>query len=391
MALGMALAIFGLAACDLHPLPIDLLTGEGGHPATSTSTSSGVGQGGQGGEGGSDWGENQLPCEVRSVLESVCVSCHSSPPSAGAPMALTSRYDFLTHWQDTGQTVGERSVDRMKHGGAPMPPSSEPPPAPEALTVIEQWVSAGMPAGSCGSLPEKPLDTSCASGDYWADGDTGSAKMNPGLACRACHKVNASDKNYFFMGTVFPSFHEEDLCNSPPPPDARLEIIDVSGAVALTLTPNSVGNFQSSAVVAGVSVPYTARLVANGLTRAMSTPQMDGDCNKCHTEQGAEEAPGRLVWPGTWEPPTVLAPTMVSVEPMAGALHVVFQGTACDKILLSRNQDGGDYVVAYSVSGSTKFVHDEDASNVGSLYCYKAQCKKGVDVSDYSNELCNTP
>lgn len=44
-------------------------------------------------------------------------------------------------------------------------------------------------------------------------------------------------------------------------------------------------------------------MIANGLTRTMTTKQDDGDCNKCHTEQGihvgngADDAPGRIVWP----------------------------------------------------------------------------------------------
>lgn len=70
--------------------------------------------------------------------------------------------------------------------------------------------------------------------------------------------------------------------------------------MTLTLAPNSVGNFYSSSVTADTPIPYTARVVSNGLMRAMTTPQT-GDCNACHTEQGTTISTGaeagRIVWP----------------------------------------------------------------------------------------------
>jgi len=31
--------------------------------------------------------------------------------------------------------------------------------------------------------------------------------------------------------------------------------------------------------------------------RRMTTPQFDGDCNACHTQDGLQNAPGRIVVP----------------------------------------------------------------------------------------------
>lgn len=244
-----------------------------------------------------DPGPNELPCDVRAALEDACLSCHSSPPTSEAPLALTSRFDFLQPSSVTGESVGQRSVARMKSASAPMPPVSEPPAADWHFAILEQWVADGMPAGDCGAIPSKPSQTTCASGTFWEDGDLGDEDMNPGLPCRACHQMQAPEHAYFFSGTVFPSFHEQDLCLSPPPAEAKVEILNEDGTVVLTLVPGAAGNFTSSAVVAGVPIPYRARLVANGLTRSMTTLQTSGDCNVCHTEQGEEDAPGRLVWP----------------------------------------------------------------------------------------------
>lgn len=244
-----------------------------------------------------DVGPDELPCDVRAVLEARCASCHSSPPAAGATFSLISRFDFLKPSSVDGENLAQRSVARMKAAIDPMPPSSEPPAAVAQVSVIEQWITAGTPAGTCGALPAKPVATTCASGSSWDQGDKGSALMNPGLPCRKCHQLQIPELAYFFAGTVFPSFHEQDLCNSPPPAEARIEILDESGAIALVLLPNEAGNFTSNAVVPGLPLPYRAQLVANGLVRAMTTLQQDGDCNGCHTEQGDSDAPGRLVWP----------------------------------------------------------------------------------------------
>ncbi len=271
------------------PLTHGSTTGTGGAISSSGSTDASSSSG--------DPGPNELPCDVRAVLEVSCVACHSSPVTSDAPMPLTTRYDFLAEYDMSGQSVGARSVARMERAKAPMPPLSEPPAPSDALVTISAWVNAGMPAGTCGAIAAAPYPTTCASGVHWDSNATPTALMTPGQACRNCHKVNAQTFNYFFMGTVFPSYHEEDDCSSPPPADAKVEILDEDGNVTMTLFPNAAGNFLSNAVVPGVPLPYTARLVANGLTRAMVNPRDDGDCNLCHTEQGDEDAPGRLVWP----------------------------------------------------------------------------------------------
>jgi hypothetical protein len=352
-----------------------------------------AGGGGTSGAGGSvDLGPDELPCDVREVVEAVCSSCHSSPVAAGAPMPLLSRYDFLAPHPGSGKTVGAQSLERMKSAAAPMPPRSEPPASADQVAVFEQWVAAGMPPGACGAIPGKPAGTTCASGKTWDPNAVSTAQMNPGLACRGCHKTQASEFNYFFMGTVFPAFHENDLCMSPPPPGARVEILDAMGNVTMTLTPNAAGNFMSSAVVAGAPVPYAARLVANGLTRSMNGLQSDGDCNKCHTEQGAEGAPGRLVWPRSYdEPPPPTPPVLVKLQPMGDALHVTWTAAGCDKILLFRNEDGGAFSLVYTLGGSATEQHDDGAYSAATVYCYRAQCKAGGIASADSNELCGSP
>lgn len=279
-----------------------------GEDTDSMPGDAGVEDGGANSDAGTDAdadadpGPNELPCDVRAVIEEACASCHSSPPTSTATLTLVSRYDFLQPSSIQSETVGARSVARMNFADAPMPPESEPPAAAEQIAVLSQWVAAGMPPGECGAIPAKPAATTCASGSTWGDGDKGSKLMNPGLACRKCHLLQAPELAFYFGGTVYPSFHEADLCNSPPPADARIEILDENDKVTMTLLPNEAGNFISNAVVPGAPLPYRARLVAGGLTRSMNKLQQDGDCNGCHTEQGDDDAPGRLVWPRPYKP-----------------------------------------------------------------------------------------
>jgi hypothetical protein len=101
------------------------------------------------------------------------------------------------------------------------------------------------------------------------------------------------------MGTAYPTAHEQTNCNAAPPSGIVVEIIDANGHTALTLPVRSPsGNFFSTSTSAGIALPYRARIRnAQGATLEMKRPQMNGDCNSCHTEQGANGAAGRIVWP----------------------------------------------------------------------------------------------
>jgi len=247
-------------------------------------------------------GQDGLPCDVRAALEDACTACHSSPPTSEAPQQLVSRMDFFLPSSNDAQNLGQRSAARLHDPLLPMPPRSEPPMSADELATLDRWFLDGMPGGSCGEIPARYTIPTCASGVLW-QGSIDNTIMDPGKDCMNCHQSEAPQFAYFFIGTVFPAYHEGNDCEDAPPADGRIEILDARGKVTLTLTPNSVGNFYSSSLTPDVPVPYTARLVANGVTRAMTTAQMTGNCNECHTEQGTTTtsngplAPGRLVWP----------------------------------------------------------------------------------------------
>jgi len=253
-----------------------------------------------------DPGPDELPCDVKAALERACTHCHADPANSNAPEPLTTRFDFFraavsVDSQDVAQVARSRLSGTSP---LPMPPRSEPPATSADLDTIRGWLAAGAPSGTCGRIAARPAPTTCRSGMMWTQDEACSDRMLPGMACRTCHAGEATQINYFFQGTMFPAFHEADLCEDPPPADAHIEILDdATGQITLTLMPGAFGNFSSLGISPGVPIPYRARVVANGQMREMMTPQTSGDCNACHTEQGTHapgttlDAPGRITWP----------------------------------------------------------------------------------------------
>jgi mono/diheme cytochrome c family protein len=233
-----------------------------------------------------------LPCDVDALLGTYCRACHGARPSGGAPMSLVTYADLLAPAKSNPSTrVVDLCLTRIHDTALPMPPS---PPAPSASEVmaLSNWIAAGTPMGSCGSSAADPLSAAptCTSATQWTGGNDGSSRMNPGQACISCH-ASGEGPRFAIAGTVYPTGHEPDLCNGTGA--AQVIITDANGNT-LTLTPNSAGNFSSRASLA---LPYHAQVVANGKTRAMSAAQSSGDCNSCHTQNGANGAPGRITLP----------------------------------------------------------------------------------------------
>jgi hypothetical protein len=140
--------------------------------------------------------------------------------------------------------------------------------------------------------------TTCTSGVNWNFGNSFGQRMNPGEACAACHQARRQGPLAGFMGTVYPNPHEATLCTVITVPSGlTVDILDSTGAVRRSFAISGLndGNFYGGSV--GTPSPYTARVVLNGVVKSqMVTPQTNGDCNVCHTAQGAQGAPGRIHW-----------------------------------------------------------------------------------------------
>jgi mono/diheme cytochrome c family protein len=145
----------------------------------------------------------------------------------------------------------------------------------------------------------------CTSMQTWKEGNSPSPFMHPGRACLSCHGGGdggiAFDGGpgqaaplFVLGGTVYPTAHEPDECNGGVQMDQAVIVITDAGGQVLTLAANQVGNFFWAGPV---MMPYTAKLVYEGCERIMASPQGTGDCNRCHTQDGDNGAPGRILLP----------------------------------------------------------------------------------------------
>lgn len=233
-----------------------------------------------------------LPCDVARILSEQCASCHGQAPTGGA--TLLSRADLTrASTTDPSKSEAQVSLDCMRDPVKPMPPSGSL--APEDLAIFAAWVDAGMPAGTCTSTSTDYATPSvCTSGTEWTRGNHGSRDMRPGGACIACHTSEDDAPRFTIAGTVYPTAHEPDDCYGSRGTSATTVVITGADGTSYSLPLSSAGNFSTST---RIKTPYRAKVVTASGEREMVTPQTNGDCNGCHTEDGDKGAPGRVMAP----------------------------------------------------------------------------------------------
>lgn len=288
----------------------------GGGASGQGGSGAGAGTGGSTGTGTTTiGGDSGLPCDVATLLSAHCTSCHGSPPTSSAPMSLLTYAEMTAPSKgDPTKSNAQLSVDRMKSATAPMPPGIHLPATD--IAVLESWIAAGTPMGACGMVDAGPPDTtfdgpSTCVGNVQSPICQESKTMNPGMPCIDCHSnpykysppCSAGSDNgppFDIAGTVFKLGHVPDNCHPSTAVAADLTqahvIITDANGVEHSYTVNSAGNFHSPEGI-NVAFPYSARVEWNGKVRAMSAKQTNGDCNVCHTDMGAQMAPGRVALP----------------------------------------------------------------------------------------------
>ena len=106
-------------------------------------------------------GENaaqELPCAVGRVLRTKCVQCHGHPPSADAPLSLTSWSETHLPAQGAGTAkVFERIAARIHDAERPMPPRGQPQLTDDELSTLDIWLQAGAPASKDCATKSEPV------------------------------------------------------------------------------------------------------------------------------------------------------------------------------------------------------------------------------------------
>ncbi|MEO6420994.1 MAG: hypothetical protein ABIP39_16400 [Polyangiaceae bacterium] len=304
-SLALVGAIMAAAACGAHTTDATVSPGgEDAGPVPEGDDGGGVDDGlnltGIGAGTGANTG---LPCDVQQVLENRCIGCHIGP----TPVALLS-YANLTAPapSDPSKTLAAKCVERLKSTTNPMPPPPAVPPTLAELTVFDNWVNAGTPMGTtctdgadAGAPPGVDAGTTnyntlpvCTSNKVWNKGNHGSPDMQPGGACLTCHSMRGGP-SYAIAGTVYPTAHEPTECNGVNIANLKVVVTDKNGIVT-TVPVNAVGNYFSTAAIAA---PFHVKVTDGTRTRSMAGALTAGDCNSCHTEAGANGAPGRIMAP----------------------------------------------------------------------------------------------
>ncbi len=136
----------------------------------------------------------------------------------------------------------------------------------------------------------------CSSGTWWrGDDDDGSTRMKPGGDCNDCHRREREGPIYAVAGTVYTHYDEPDDCNGSE--DVTVVIEGAQGG-RVTLTTNSAGNFYAKdSELRGLTWPLTVATAVGGDENWMNSPVDEGSCNDCHTQDGDQGAPGRVVVP----------------------------------------------------------------------------------------------
>jgi hypothetical protein len=305
----IGLAVAAAAACSSETEDTEVVT-DGG-TADGTSTLPGADSNAPSGpEAPAGTGGNTgLPCDVQAVLENRCIACHDG----GKAVPMLTYGDLAKKSSvDPTKTIAELALIRMQSTTIPMPPPPAVGPEPDEIAIFDAWAKAGFPkeTKSCtdpppdgGTLDAGPLldgavadggDAGgfCTSGVLWTGGNDPSPRMNPGMACNACHQINGGP-NLRVGGTVYTALNEKDLCYGKPQLTVRVTAAD--GKI-FNLPVNNAGNFLLEKN--NPKPPYKAMVVdGNGKTRAMQGSVTSGDCNSCHTQAGKNNAPGRIIAP----------------------------------------------------------------------------------------------
>jgi hypothetical protein len=154
------------------------------------------------------------------------------------------------------------------------------------------WTSVGLGllAAGCGGSTEKVSADVCKSGIRWTGGDSASEEMNPGQPCLDCHARN-DGPHFSAGGTVYVDPHASDDCFGQP--NVEVHVTDATGKT-FTTKANAAGNFFFKDALA---MPYQASVTYGGMTLPMSTRPTTGDCNSCHTKNGAGvPSPGKRIF-----------------------------------------------------------------------------------------------
>jgi hypothetical protein len=181
--------------------------------------------------------------------------------------------------QNPAMNETEWSVARMKDVAKPMPPGALP--SAGDVAILENWIKAGYPMGSCGGDAGPPVapppPPSVFKGAMAFAPRTGGSSHKAGEECMHCHKSGGGDAPAFsFGGTLYDP-------TGKPVGGAEVRLVDAKG-VATSVYSGANGTFWLNGN--GFAMPAQIGVRNATVVQDMYTPLTAANngaaCSSCH-------------------------------------------------------------------------------------------------------------
>jgi len=250
-------------------------------PASGSGSGSGSSSGSTSGGSGTVSGATGVPCDVATVFAEKCTGCHADPPVNGSMSGLVTLADLTaTAKEDATKTEIELSVARMQSTTSPMPPTSVGNPATAAdIATLQNWITAGTPAGSCDAGAVGGTSSNVFTGQPAFASQSGpNGNHNVGRDCLSCHDGSGEAPQFTFAGTLYNG-------SGSPVAGAEIRVVDATGK-AVSVYSASDGNFYQKGS-STFAAPGHAGARDATTTNLMVSQVTNGGCNSCHCTGGS--------------------------------------------------------------------------------------------------------
>jgi hypothetical protein len=202
------------------------------------------------------------------------------------PSALSSLVTLddlkATSKEDPTKNEAQLSLARMKNAASPMPPGAPPPASDVAL--LQSWIDAGYPMGSCGGgstgadggsvTPPPPPPPSVFKNAPAFVSRTGPLTHNAGKDCMSCHATGGGEAPRFsFGGTLYDG-------SGKPVAGAEVRLVDASGKATSVYTSTSGTFYSGTAFAAPAHVGVRDAMHESDMLTALQAS--NGGCSSCH-------------------------------------------------------------------------------------------------------------
>jgi len=260
--------------------------------------------------------------DVLTALQSQCLACHGlnggfTLGSTATPLPEAEAYNnIMVFVMGTGIPADtqllQKATGSVSHGGGTVFDNTS-----YSYELITKWIEAGTPFDQTSFDVGTPVDTArpgydlpTASALNFTLNHKGGFGPVQGKACISCHNVEEGKDIVRFGGTLFSYIHTPDAQYYQDISDYTVNIVGNSGTNFTATTKQAgtsigqhnfylltdSGNFLSGELFT-VYIKDRNGTVVNQSGQNTHSSSSQRDCNSCHTEQGLNLAPGRVLVP----------------------------------------------------------------------------------------------